>query len=169
MTIFRVTDLKQYFYCPRVVYYAYCLPQVRPVTAKMEAGIEAQVEAEERYRNLIEQAPTPFVIHHGEYFEYANPAAVALYGAESADELTGRKLSDFVHEDDSPGFAERMKTIIEEGRTTEPVEQKRLKLDGSEIIVIARGVPIMWEGEPAALGALIDVTTAFAPNGAIGN
>jgi CRISPR-associated exonuclease Cas4 len=50
MTVFRVTDLKQYHYCPRVVYFAYCLPQVRPVTAKMEAGLEAQVEAEGRER-----------------------------------------------------------------------------------------------------------------------
>jgi len=48
MTIFRVTDLKQYFYCPRVVYYAYCLPQVRPITLKMEAGIEAHLDVEGR-------------------------------------------------------------------------------------------------------------------------
>jgi CRISPR-associated exonuclease Cas4 len=54
VTIFRVTDLKQYFYCPRVVYYAYCLPQVRPVTPKMEAGIEAHfgLEGRERRRSL---------------------------------------------------------------------------------------------------------------------
>lgn len=38
---FRVTDLKQWVYCPRVLYYHTCLPQVRPVTYKMEAGIEA--------------------------------------------------------------------------------------------------------------------------------
>jgi CRISPR-associated exonuclease Cas4 len=50
MTTFRVTDLKQYFYCPRIVFYAYCLPQVRPVTPKMEAGIEAHVKAEGRER-----------------------------------------------------------------------------------------------------------------------
>lgn len=54
MTVFRVTDLKQYFYCPRIVYYTYCLPHVRPVTAKMEAGIEAQIgeEGQERRRSL---------------------------------------------------------------------------------------------------------------------
>lgn len=46
MTVLLVTDLKQYLYCPRIVYYAYCLPQVRPTTAKMEAGREAH-EAEE--------------------------------------------------------------------------------------------------------------------------
>lgn len=38
---FRVTDLKQWVYCPRVLYYAMCLPNIRPTTYKMEAGIEA--------------------------------------------------------------------------------------------------------------------------------
>jgi CRISPR-associated exonuclease Cas4 len=38
---FRVTDLKQWTYCPRVLYYAICLPTIRPTTYKMEAGIEA--------------------------------------------------------------------------------------------------------------------------------
>lgn len=42
----RVTDLKQYEYCPRVVYYEYCLPGTRPITYKMEAGIVAQDRAE---------------------------------------------------------------------------------------------------------------------------
>lgn len=48
MTLFRVTDLKQYCYCPRIVYYHYCLPAIRPVTYKMNAGIEAQAEEEVR-------------------------------------------------------------------------------------------------------------------------
>lgn len=50
----RVTDLKQWAYCPRVVYYQYCLPGVRPVTFKMEMGIEAQdrVEGLEARRSL---------------------------------------------------------------------------------------------------------------------
>lgn len=38
--LFEVTDLKQWTYCPRVVYYRYCLPDVRPVTRLMTAGIE---------------------------------------------------------------------------------------------------------------------------------
>ncbi len=37
--MFTVTDLKQYFFCPRVLYYHHCLPDIRPVTDKMEAGI----------------------------------------------------------------------------------------------------------------------------------
>lgn len=46
--VFRVTDLKQYAYCPRILYYHTVLPQVRPVTYKMEAGIAAHRTAESR-------------------------------------------------------------------------------------------------------------------------
>jgi CRISPR-associated exonuclease Cas4 len=48
MTLFRVTDLKQYCYCPRIIYYYYCLPDIRPITYKMEAGLAAQEEEEVR-------------------------------------------------------------------------------------------------------------------------
>lgn len=52
--LLQVTDLKQHDYCPRIVYYHYCLPNVRPSTYKMQAGIAAQdrVAALEERRSL---------------------------------------------------------------------------------------------------------------------
>ena len=38
---FRVTDLKEYTFCPRVLYYENCLPDLRPSTYKMGAGVRA--------------------------------------------------------------------------------------------------------------------------------
>jgi CRISPR-associated exonuclease Cas4 len=51
---FRVIDLKQYSYCPRVLYYHTVLPQVRPITYKMAEGIceHQRAEAKEKRRNL---------------------------------------------------------------------------------------------------------------------
>lgn len=49
--LLEVTDLKQYVCCPRIVYYRYCCPKVRPKTFLMEEGIrrhEAEDEREER-------------------------------------------------------------------------------------------------------------------------
>lgn len=43
-----MTDLKQWTYCPRVVFYRYCLPRIRPITYSMEAGIQAHEEAASR-------------------------------------------------------------------------------------------------------------------------
>lgn len=52
--LLQVTDLKQFAYCPRIVYYRYCLSRVQPVTYKMSAGIDAQdrVERLEDRRSL---------------------------------------------------------------------------------------------------------------------
>lgn len=52
--LLEVTDLKQYRYCPRVVFYRYCLPRIRPVTYKMEHGITAHVaEADREARRTL--------------------------------------------------------------------------------------------------------------------
>lgn len=47
-TLLTITHLKQYAYCPRVVYYETCIPDVRPRTFKMEAGKEAHERERER-------------------------------------------------------------------------------------------------------------------------
>ncbi|MCL4871735.1 MAG: CRISPR-associated protein Cas4 [Anaerolineae bacterium] len=51
---FRVIDLKQYVYCPRIFYYQTVLPEVRPLTYKMEEGTIAHQKAEgnEKRRSL---------------------------------------------------------------------------------------------------------------------
>lgn len=46
----RVIDLKQYVYCPRVAYYHLALPEVRPITYKMQSGLERQAAEEDRER-----------------------------------------------------------------------------------------------------------------------
>jgi CRISPR-associated exonuclease Cas4 len=46
--LLEVTDLKQWTYCPRVVFYRYCLPRVRPITYSMEAGRQSHEEVASR-------------------------------------------------------------------------------------------------------------------------
>ena len=45
-----VSDLRQYAYCPRIVYYHYCLPAIRPTTYNMEAGTLAHRDEAQRER-----------------------------------------------------------------------------------------------------------------------
>jgi CRISPR-associated exonuclease Cas4 len=42
--LFEVTDLKQWTYCPRVLYYRYCLPEIRPITDLIAAGIRSHTD-----------------------------------------------------------------------------------------------------------------------------
>ncbi len=46
--LFTVTDLKQFTYCQRVIFYERCLPHIRPRTFKMDAGRDTHEEEEKR-------------------------------------------------------------------------------------------------------------------------
>lgn len=60
LDLFTVTDLKQYIYCPRIFYYHVCLPDIRPVTHKMEAGIAAHSDEPKRaVRRTLERFGDP--------------------------------------------------------------------------------------------------------------
>lgn len=52
--LIEVTDLKQYDYCPRIPFYRYCLPRIRPITYGMREGIQSHSEeaAREERRSL---------------------------------------------------------------------------------------------------------------------
>jgi CRISPR-associated exonuclease Cas4 len=56
VTPIRVNDIKQYAYCPRVVFYPYCMPVNKKATWKMEQGkvAEAEIDKLERRRKLRE-------------------------------------------------------------------------------------------------------------------
>jgi len=47
---FRVTDLKQWFYCPRIVYFQFLMPDLRPKTYSMEEGALKHAELRRRRR-----------------------------------------------------------------------------------------------------------------------
>src|SRR5271169_6060375 len=40
--LIRLTDLKNWAYCPRVVYYHRVMPEAAPMTGKMRSGLKAQ-------------------------------------------------------------------------------------------------------------------------------
>lgn len=56
--LFTVTDVKQFVYCGRVIFYEHCLPHVRPRTYKMDAGRAEHEDEQKRAarRNLSRYA-----------------------------------------------------------------------------------------------------------------
>lgn len=93
--VFIVTDLKQYAYCPRVVYYTYCLPLIRPTTFKMEHGVAAHERARGKERRRTLKA---YGLTRGErHFDVAlESAALGLRGrvdlvVETDENPTGAK------------------------------------------------------------------------------
>lgn len=98
-----------------------------------------QTQSEERYRILIDWAPDAIAVQRDGLLQYVNPAAVELFGASKAQDLIGRPA------------------IIMDAAT--PIFEKVMhKLDGTPIEVEVKATPIRYDGMPAVLVALRDIT-----------
>ncbi len=126
------------------------------ITEKKE--LEAQHhESERRYRDLVEELPLGIVIHAKGRIRFANKAAAKMIGASSPEELTGMDVRRFVHPHSMPIIQERIERIMK-GESAGLMEEKFLRLDGSEIDVESIGSPYLFEGEPAIQVVISDIT-----------
>jgi PAS domain S-box-containing protein len=119
---------------------------------------EALHESEERYRTLLEQAPSAIVVHRDGRVLYANAAAVKLYGAASFEHLTEHNiLIDLLHPDDRERIRALSRYDMEAGQT--PLTEARiLSLDGHEVPVEATGVPVEYQGILSSQVIIRDIT-----------
>src|SRR5215210_1640344 len=122
---------------------------------RMEAALK---ESEERYRRLVELSPDAIVVHQEGKFTYLNPAAVNLWGAATAADLIGKSIFEVVHPDYCSHVSERVDYIERFNKPTPLVEQKCLRLDGSEIHVEVTGLPFTSDGKSAVLSVFRDIT-----------
>lgn len=74
--LFTVTDLKQYSYCQRIFYYHTCLPDIRPVTVKMDAGSAAHEEERRRSARRSMGLPKYSIVRR----EYDLPVLAPILG-----------------------------------------------------------------------------------------
>jgi CRISPR-associated exonuclease Cas4 len=74
-----VTDIKQYVCCPRLAYYRYCLPDIRPLTYAMEVGTESHKLEEDRE---IRRSLKSYGIEEGErhFRHHISAATLGLKG-----------------------------------------------------------------------------------------
>jgi diguanylate cyclase (GGDEF)-like protein/PAS domain S-box-containing protein len=127
------------------------------ITARKQAE-QAQVEAEERYRSLIELAPDAVVVSSGGVIEYANPAALRLVGARAAHEVIGRSMESFVHPAHVDRYRERL-GLLSAGPIATGFEERRLRrLDGSELVSEVASVSFLEHGRLVVQSVVRDVT-----------
>ncbi|HWH07877.1 MAG TPA: PAS domain-containing sensor histidine kinase [Candidatus Thermoplasmatota archaeon] len=124
----------------------------------LEAAVQSAWESEERYRRLVEQHPDAFLVHSEGRIAYANKAAAALLGAATADELLGRDIMSLVHPAYRDVARKRIHQIEKEGRPTDLLEMKVMRVDGGEVDVEAMGQPIQFLGKPADQTIIRDIT-----------
>ena len=127
----------------------------RPASTKETIPVPSR--GEDSFRLLVDRLPDSILILRGETIIFANAAAATLHGAASAERLIGRNREDLVHPDDLAviphGGAD-----AGGGESLPPVEIRGRRLDGSCFDAECRESTIAWDGEPATLLVLHDVT-----------
>ena len=127
------------------------------ITAWKRAEAALQ-ESEEKYRNLIELAPVPIVVHRQGKIVYVNPPCVALFGAERRDDLIGKPTLQSVHPDDHEVVKGRIRRMAEKGTTVPLIRERFVKLDGQVIDVEVVATPITYENLPSVMVLFRDIT-----------
>ncbi|MEU4245938.1 EAL domain-containing protein [Amycolatopsis sp. NPDC026612] len=84
---------------------------------------------------LVELSPDAICVHERGLLTYANRAALEAFAARSADEVVGRRFTDFVAEDTRAVLVEKLARLTEPGQASEPVEVLMSRLDGSKFAV----------------------------------
>jgi diguanylate cyclase (GGDEF)-like protein/PAS domain S-box-containing protein len=106
-------------------------------------------DAEQRYRWLLDHSPVGICVHVDGRYVYVNEALVRNLAADSADQLLGRRVADFLHPDSQIAVRDFIAARRHEGDATPALEITVLPLDGTTLTVEALGVRTRWEGKPA--------------------
>jgi diguanylate cyclase (GGDEF)-like protein/PAS domain S-box-containing protein len=122
----------------------------------------AMKESEESYRTLVEWSPEPIAVHRDGKLLYVNPAATAMFGAKSDQELVGKPILELVHPEFRQIVVARVKEQGEKGIAVPMIEEKFLKIDGTPIDVEVQSRVVHYRGSPAFQVVMRDITSQKA-------
>lgn len=129
----------------------------RDITQQRSAE-DALRESELRYRRLVESSPDATFVEACGRIVYANPAAVRLLGAVSAEQLYSSSLLDAIPAPRCAVVRSRMTSPDFETVPAESIVEPIVRLDGRMIEAELIAIPIAFRGEPATLTLVRDIT-----------
>ncbi|RMG59572.1 MAG: PAS domain S-box protein, partial [Gammaproteobacteria bacterium] len=115
-------------------------------------------ESERRFKALFELIPDAVGVHRDGIWQMVNPAAVAVFGGQSEADLIGTPVIERVHPQDRAKVMERIRVQIEQGKEAPLIEERLLKLDGSEFWGEVQARPFQEAGSRFVLVVMRDIT-----------
>jgi PAS domain S-box-containing protein len=115
-------------------------------------------ESEERFRQVVEGAPVGMYIQTDGIFRYLNPAALAVFGASSADQIAGHAFLERIHPDSHEAVIRRASQCKEEKKAAPFLEERLLRLDGTVFDGEVSAIPFVFNQRSGAIVFLRDIT-----------
>jgi PAS domain S-box-containing protein len=130
----------------------------RATMESLFASEERQRASEQRYRRLFDLMQEAVWVHEDGKILFANPAAVKLFGADSADAVIGRSIFSIIHPDDRQRAQERTRSALKEGLQLPITDLRYLGLDGVTRIGASHALPVTEDGHLRSMATARDVT-----------
>ena len=126
------------------------------------SDITQQLSTERSFRNLIENLPDAIFIQRDDIILYTNPMHSRMFGAELPDAYIGQDSLVLFHPDEHPNILGRRR-LLRDGKKVDSADRQCLhRSDGSTFIGEGTGTAIVWEGKPAIMVMLRDISTRVA-------
>ena len=96
--------------------------------------VRAFEASERRFKVLVDAATDGIAAHRDGILLYMNPAGARMFGYESADDIVGRSILDFVHSDDHERVNARIAELVRTGQAP-LTEEVFVRKDGTPLPV----------------------------------
>jgi two-component system cell cycle sensor histidine kinase/response regulator CckA len=124
---------------------------------EQKAMDEALRESEEKYRILVEHANDAIFIIQDETVKFPNPKTLEMMGYSTA-ELANTSFVDFIHPEDRDMVLKRYKRRLAGEEVSNPYSFRIKCKGGDNIRVQLNSALVNWEGRPATLNFMRDIT-----------
>jgi len=114
--------------------------------------------SEGKYRELVDNSPDAILIYEDGIIALVNKECLRLMAATSENELIGKSVIQFVHPDSRAFVSERMEKAVKEATILPLAEERFVRVDGSEVDVEVKAMPIMFANKPAVQLIVRDIT-----------
>ena len=137
------------------------------ITERKQAEVALQ-ESESRFRALVEQSLAGIYIIQDGRFRYVNPGFAAMFGYASADEIIERvPFVDLVMPEDRARVAENIRQRVAGQVDDIHYTFAGQRRDGGRIEVEVHGRRFDYQGRPAVIGLILDITARKAAEDAL--
>jgi two-component system, sensor histidine kinase and response regulator len=126
---------------------------------KRKAAEEGLRQSEYRFRALVEQSLAGIYIIQDGYFRYVNPGFASIFGYDAPEDLIDRvPMADLVSSEDRTRVAENIRRRVAGEIPDIHYTFVGLHRNGEHIDVEVHGRVFEYEGRPAVIGLILDIT-----------
>jgi PAS domain S-box-containing protein len=139
------------------------LEDAQAAHARAEDALKSLRESEGRFRALVEQSLAGIYIIQDGRFRYVNPGFAAMFGYGSADEIIEQvPFSELVMPEDRARVAENIRQRVAGEISDIHYTFAGQRRDGGRIEVEVHGRRFDYQGQPAVIGLILDITARKA-------